>query len=122
MTTLSEYLQTWRLNLSHTKTVTAAFHLNNREVKRDLKVYHCNSLTVLSSLYLSWGKTGQIAYISSPSSGIAQKTIFARHTAETTCRIRMGCWCQNTTHSCPTSGLLKLCHRLCSGILKDQLS
>ena len=40
MTTLSEYLQTLRLKLSHTKTVTAAFHLHNREAKRGLKV--CN--------------------------------------------------------------------------------
>ena len=38
--TLSEYLQTWRLKLSQTKTVTAAFHLNNRESKRELKVYN----------------------------------------------------------------------------------
>ena len=38
--TLSAYLQTWRLKLSHTKTVTAAFHLNNREAKRELKVYN----------------------------------------------------------------------------------
>ena len=29
MSTLSAYLQTWRLKLSHTKTVTAAFHLYN---------------------------------------------------------------------------------------------
>ena len=28
MSTLSAYLQTWRLKLSHTKTVTVAFHLN----------------------------------------------------------------------------------------------
>ena len=40
MTTLSEYLQTWRLKLSYTKTVTAAFHLHDREAKRELKV--CN--------------------------------------------------------------------------------
>ena len=39
--TLSVYLQTWRLKLSHTKTVTTAFHLNNREAKRELKV--CNN-------------------------------------------------------------------------------
>ena len=38
MSTLSAYLQTWRL--SHTKMVTAAFHLNNREAKRELKVYN----------------------------------------------------------------------------------
>ena len=40
MSTLLSYLQTWRLKLSHTKTVTAAFHLNNREAKRELKVYN----------------------------------------------------------------------------------
>ena len=40
MSTLSAYLQTWRLKLSHTKTVTAAFHLNNREAKRELKFYN----------------------------------------------------------------------------------
>ena len=42
MSTLSAYLQTWRLKLSHTKKVTAAFHLNNREAKRELhvKVYN----------------------------------------------------------------------------------
>ena len=40
MSTLSAYLQTWRLKLSHTKTVTAVFHLNNREAKRELKVYN----------------------------------------------------------------------------------
>ena len=40
MSTLSAYLQIWRLKLSHTKTVTAAFYLNNREAKRELKVYN----------------------------------------------------------------------------------
>ena len=44
MSTLSAYLQTWRLKLSHTKTVTAVFHLNNREAKRELKVYNNNRL------------------------------------------------------------------------------
>ena len=40
MSTLSAYLQTWRLKLSHTKTVMAAFHLNNREAKHELRVYN----------------------------------------------------------------------------------
>ena len=44
MSTLSAYLQTWRLKLSHTKAMTAAFHLNNREAKRELKVYNNNRL------------------------------------------------------------------------------
>ena len=44
MSTLSAYLQTWRMKLSHTKTVTAAFHLNNREAKLELKVYNNDRL------------------------------------------------------------------------------
>ena len=40
MSRLSAYLQTCRLKFNHTKTVTAAFHLNNREAKRELKVYN----------------------------------------------------------------------------------
>ena len=31
MSTLSAYLQTWRLMLSHTKIVAAAFHLNSKK-------------------------------------------------------------------------------------------
>ena len=38
MTRLSAYLQIWRLKLSHAKTAMAAFHLHNREAKRELKV------------------------------------------------------------------------------------
>ena len=44
MSTLSTYLQVWRLKLSHTKTMTVAFHLNNREAKRELKVYNNSRL------------------------------------------------------------------------------
>jgi len=38
MATLGEYLQTWKLKLSTTKTVSAGFCLNNKEAKRGLKV------------------------------------------------------------------------------------
>ena len=59
MTTLSAYLQTWRLKLSNTKTVTADFHLNNREAKRELNVYINGNLhAILSSPNISWGKAG----------------------------------------------------------------
>ena len=44
ITTLPAYFQTWRLKLSNTKTVTAAFHLNNREAKRELNVYNNGNL------------------------------------------------------------------------------
>jgi len=38
MATVGEYLQTWKLKLSTTKTVSAVFHLNNKEASRKLKV------------------------------------------------------------------------------------
>ena len=44
MTTLSAYLQSWRLKLSNTKTVTAAFDLNDRKTKRELNVYNNGNL------------------------------------------------------------------------------
>ena len=40
MSTFSAHLLTWRLKLSHTETVTAALHLNNRKAKRELKVFN----------------------------------------------------------------------------------
>jgi len=36
--TICEYLQTWKLKLTNTKTVSVVFHLNNKEAKRELKV------------------------------------------------------------------------------------
>ena len=44
ISTLSAYLQTCRLKLSHTKTVIAAFHLNNREAKQRLN--HSRFITI----------------------------------------------------------------------------
>ena len=38
MATLPAYLQKWKLKLSLTKTMTAAFHLYNREAQRKLNV------------------------------------------------------------------------------------
>ena len=44
MTTLSAYLQTWRLKLSNTKSVMTVFHLNNREAKHELNIYNNDNL------------------------------------------------------------------------------
>jgi len=38
MATVGEYLQAWKLKLSTTETVSAVFHLNSKEAKRELKV------------------------------------------------------------------------------------
>ena len=42
MATLCEYLQTWKLKLSTTKTLLAAFHLKNKEAKCEFKVKYNN--------------------------------------------------------------------------------
>jgi len=42
MAMLGEYLQTWRLKLSTSKTVSAAFHFNSKEARHELKVHFNN--------------------------------------------------------------------------------
>ena len=55
MSTFSAYLQTWKLKLSHTNTVRAAFHLNNRVAKRELKVYNNGKLLPFCQALLTLG-------------------------------------------------------------------
>ena len=44
MAIVGGYLQTWKLKLSTTKTMSAAFHVNNNEAKRELKVNYNNEI------------------------------------------------------------------------------
>jgi len=44
METIDEYIQTWKLEFSTTKTVSAVFHLNNNEAKHELKVNDINKI------------------------------------------------------------------------------
>ena len=92
MSTLSAYLQTWRLKLSHTKTVTAAFHLNNREAKRELKVYNNGRLLPFCSTptYLEV-KLDRSLTFRHHLVALFKKTILARHTAEAIRGLGMGC-------------------------------
>ena len=64
MSTLSAYLQIWRLKLSHTKTVTAAFHLNNQEAKLEIKVYNNGRILPLcpTSIYLGVKLDGSLTF------------------------------------------------------------
>ena len=48
MTTVGEYLQTWKLKLSTAKTMSAAFYLNNKEAKRELVEYNNETLPYCS--------------------------------------------------------------------------
>jgi len=48
MATIGEYFQSGKLKLSTTKTVSAAFHLNSKEGKRELKVKYNETLPFCS--------------------------------------------------------------------------
>ena len=94
MSTLSAYLQTWRLKLSHTKTVMAAFHLNNREAKRELKVYNNGRLLPFcpTPTYLEV-KLDRLLTSRHHLVAFGQKNILACRIAEATRGLGMGCWC-----------------------------
>ena len=49
MATVGEYLQTWKVKLCTTKTASAAFHLNNKEANRELKVNLNNEILLFCS-------------------------------------------------------------------------
>ena len=87
MSILSAYLQTWRLKLSHTKTMTAAFHLNNREAKQQRLLPFCPTLIYLG-VKLDRSLTFRHHFVA-----LRKKTILVRHTAEATRGLGMGCWC-----------------------------
>ena len=50
MTILVDYLRKWRLQLSIGKTVSVAYHLNNREAKRELDVFVDNKRLVFQQV------------------------------------------------------------------------
>ena len=94
MFALSAYLQTKRLKLSHTKTVTAAFHLNDREAKRELKIYNNGRLLPFcpAPTYLGVNWTDRSCFVTIDRSvALRKKAILARHTAEATRGLGMGC-------------------------------
>ena len=64
MITLSANRQTWRLKLSHAKTVTAAFHFHNREAKRELKSKNSGKILLFFPVltYLGEKLNGAITY------------------------------------------------------------
>ena len=103
MATISAHPQIWRLKLSNTKTVTADFHLNNREVKPELNVYnngnllpHCLVPTYLA-VKLDRSLTLRLEAL--------QKTLYPSCAVEATCGVRMS-KCQDIVHLCFFLGLL----------------
>ena len=58
MTILVEYLRKLRLQLSIGKTVSADYHLNNREAKRELDVFVDNKRLVFQQAPIPWRAPG----------------------------------------------------------------
>ena len=93
MATVDEHLQTWKLKFSTTKTMSAAFHLNNKEAKRGLEVKYNNEPLQL------WAKThrsnvGQFAHVS-PTPWV---------TSQEVSRCWGACWSNNSANSHPGLG------------------
>ena len=111
MTTLSAYFQVLRLKLSYTKTVTAAFHLNNREAKRELNVYNNGNLLPPCPVSTYLGvKLGRSLTFHHHLEALRKKisSLHPSCTVEATCRIRMECRCQDIARLCSFLGLLQL--------------
>ena len=106
MTTLSEYLQTWRLKLSHTKTVTAAFHLHNGEAKRELKVCNIGKTLPFCPVPTYFGVKLDKSLTYRPHLEALRKKLCAR--VSLLRRLVGTDWgaSAKTLHRCPVSGLL----------------
>ena len=122
ISTLSAYLQTFRLKLSHIKTVRAAFHLNNRKAKRELKIYNNDRLLPFcpNTTYLGV-KLDRSLTFRHHLAALRKKTILARHTAEATFGLGMGAGAKtlrtaalslvySTAEYCAPSGVAALTH------------
>ena len=91
MATLSSYLQNWRLKLSKSKTVSTAFHLNNREAKRELNII---------------GDENSLPHNPTPLGYPAQETYITRHPDPSIGKYWLGSTCNNFMHHHPGPCLL----------------
>ena len=98
MTTLSAYLQTWRLKLSHAKTVTAAFHLYTRGAKRELKVKNNGKILPFFPTYLD-GKLDRALTYRHHLEALSKKLFTHVSLLRRLVGFRMGRWCKNIVHS-----------------------
>jgi len=84
MTTPDEYLQTWKLKFSTTKTVSEVFNFNNKEAKRELKVKHSNETLPFCSepKFLA---LRQVAHVSPTRRVNSQEADITRRSLEVAC-------------------------------------
>jgi len=106
MVTLGEYLQTWTLKFSTTKTVLAVFHLN-KEAKRELKVKYNNETLPFCSEPKYVGVTlDKICHVSPTPWVTLQEADITRHAPEAACWLRLRCCSNNSANSHPGLGAL----------------
>jgi len=96
MATVGEYLQTWKLKLSTTKTVSAPFHLKNKEAKCELKVKYNNETLPFCSepKYLGVTLDRSLTYrrhLESLRKKLTSRFALLRRLAGS----RLGCWSNN---------------------------
>ena len=101
--TLGEYLQTWKLKLSTTKTVSAIFHLNNKEPKRELKVKFNNKTLPFCSEPKYLGVTLDRSLTYRRHLELLRKKLTSR-VPEAVCWLRLGRWSNNSANSHPEPG------------------
>jgi len=119
MVTVGEYIQTWKINLSSTKTVPAVFHLNIKEAKRELKVNFNNEILPFCSepKYLGVTLDRSLTYRQHLES--LRKKLTSR-IALLACWLRLGYWSNNSADSHPSPGAF--IHRvLCSCLIPHPL-
>jgi len=103
MATVGECLQTWKLKLSTTKTVSAAFHLNNKEAKPELEVKYNNNILPFchKPKYFAVTLNRSLTYCRVTS----QEADNTCRAPVATCWLWLGCWGNNFVnnhHSCGT--------------------
>jgi len=98
MATVGEYLQTWKLKLSTTKTVSAVFHL-----KRKLNVSLKSNTTTKPCLLLRAKYLGvtldRFTHVSPTPRVTSQEADITRRAPEAACWLRLGCWSNNSANS-----------------------
>jgi len=104
MATLRKYLQTWKLKVNTTITVSTAFHLNNKEAKRELKVNFNNENLPFCSepKYLGVTLDRSLTYRRHLES-LRKKTTSCR-APEAACWLWLRCWSNNAANSHPSPG------------------
>jgi len=78
--TLGEYLQTCKLKLRTRKTVSAAFHLKNKEAKRELKSNTTTNPAILLRTQIPRSNFGQVVHVPPPPCVTSQEADIMRRT------------------------------------------